>query len=111
MQKVRDEGGVISSTLLAELIFHLSRSRSQNLAVEAVAFVEEYPLLSIANTTPEIAMLAGHLRNKYYHRTKSDMSFLDAIHLATAIQCKADTFVTTDNDFSGIEEIPVDIYR
>jgi predicted nucleic acid-binding protein len=96
---------------LAELIFHLSRSRSRNLAVEAVAFVEECPLLSIENTTPEIAMLAGHLRNKYHHRAKSGVSFLDAIHLATAIQRNADTFVTTGNDFSGIEEITVDIYR
>lgn len=56
-------------------------------------------------------MLAGHLRNKYHHRAKSGVSFLDAIHLATAIQRNADTFVTTGNDFSGIEEITVDIYR
>ncbi len=110
-QEVRDEGGVISSALLTELVFHLSRSHHENIAIEAAAFIEEYPLLSIANVTPEIATLAGRLRNKYYHRSTCDLSFLDAIHLATAVVCGAEKLVTSDSDFSGIGEIKVDIYR
>jgi hypothetical protein len=51
------------------------------------------------------------LRSKYCHKTKADLSYLDAIHLATAIVCKADTLVKSNDDLSDIEEIKVDIYR
>jgi predicted nucleic acid-binding protein len=110
-QEVRDNGGVISSVLFTELLFKLSKYRGAQAAEEAAAFIEDYPLLSIANVTPEIASLAGSLRTKYYHRSKRALSSLDAIHIATAIVCGAKKFVTSDTDFYGIDEIKVDIYR
>ncbi len=111
LEKVRNEGGIISCVLLTELIFLLRHRSNAQLAAEAAAFVEDYPLLSIANVTSEIASLAGILRSKYYYRTKADLSYLDAIHLATAITQGAEVFVTSDADFVGIEEIKVDSYR
>lgn len=110
-ESVRDHGGIISSVLFTELIFRLTKKQSAQAAAEAAAFIDDYPLLSVANVTPEIASLAGVLRSKYYHRAKRDLSSLDAIHLATAIMCNADALVTSDDDFKGIEEIPVDVYR
>lgn len=110
-ERVRDQGGVISSVLFTELIFCLTKRQSAQAAAEAAAFIEDYPLLSVANVTPEIASLAGILRSKYYHRSKRDLSSLDAIHLATAIICNADTLVTSDDDFNGVDEIKVDVYR
>lgn len=105
---VREQGGVISSVLLTELLYHLSAKQGVQTALEAAVFLEEYPSLSIANVTPEIAILAAELRHKHYSKLRQ-ISYLDCIHLATAITLHAERFVTKDKDFKGIDEMRIEV--
>ncbi len=110
-RQIRERGGIISAAVFAELIFTLRRTDGPEEAAEAAAILEEYPHLSIANVTPEIATFAGALRDKYYHRTKKPLSYIDCINLATAVMFGAKTFVTADADFDDVSEISVERYR
>lgn len=61
-----------------------------------VSFIKSLPV------SLEIASGAGFLRVKY------NLSLPDAIHLATALWCKAEVFITNDQEFKKAKkEIPV----
>ena len=64
--------------------------------------------IKVISVTEEIAELAGKLRAKYYSKERQ-ISFIDCIHLATAIVSKAEKFVTGDKDFLGVEEIKIEL--
>jgi len=108
--EIKEEEGVISSALCCEITFLLSRKIGEQAAYETLIFLDGLPHLEIVSVTQEIAILAGRLRNKYYSKTR-EISYLDCIHLATAITSRAKRFITADHDFEGVEELPVEIYR
>jgi predicted nucleic acid-binding protein len=54
----------------------------------------------------EIAAYAAELRFKYYDPGERELSYADAIHLATAaIHDDCDTLYSGDPDFAGLDEI------
>ena len=108
---VSQQSCVVSSVLLTELVFHIARRRGSLFAAEAAVLIRNYPNLTVIDVTDEIAIMAGNLRNKYYNRRDREISFLDCIHLATAVISGATLFVTSDNDFAGVDEIKVALYR
>lgn len=73
--------------------------------------IESNESILIVPLTKEIAKTAADLRLKYYDKKIRDMSFIDAINLATGIFTGCDKFYTGDKDFDGITEIEVNNIR
>ena len=69
-----------------------------------------YPNLRIEPANNEITVLAGRLRYKYYKNKQREISYLDCIHLATAILTKCKKFVTGDKDFKDVKELEIEVY-
>ncbi|MBI2583573.1 MAG: PIN domain-containing protein [Candidatus Aenigmarchaeota archaeon] len=111
LNEVREKGGIASAVLLTEIVYHVSRRRNPQFAEEAVAFIRNFPNLSVMEVTVDIAVMAGRLRNKYYKSKTREISFLDCVHLASALSASAQKFVTGDKDFDAVEEMAVEIYR
>ncbi len=107
LKEVKEKGGVISVLVLTELYYHLSKRNLVEEYYKIRVIIDELNI-KIIPVTEEIAELAGKLRAKYYSKERQ-ISFIDCIHLATAIISKAKKFVTGDKDFLGIEEIKVEL--
>ena len=101
---------VISSTVFSELFYHVAKKWGVEKADERVSFITSYPNLRTEPANNEITVLAGRLRYKYYKYKQREISYLDCIHLATAILTKCTKFVTGDKDFKDVEEIEVEVY-
>lgn len=103
-------GGIISSTVLAEVFFHVARRNTVDNASKAITFIKSMENLHIVDANQDISILAGELRHKYYKKSQKELSYLDCIHLATAINKNCNKFITGDKDFEGIEEIETEVY-
>lgn len=102
---------VISSGVFSELFYHVAKKWGVEKAEERIAFITSYPNLTITPVNNEISILAGRLRYKYYRKPpQREISYLDCIHLATAIFTNCKKFVTGDKDFEDIEEIDIEVY-
>lgn len=110
LSEIETKGGVISSVLLTEVFFHIARRSSPAEAANAISFLRAIKNLAIVDVTQDISLLAGNLRAKYYSRRQREISFMDCIHLATAIIEGCKVFVTGDKDFKGVEEIEAEVY-
>ncbi|MBI2578701.1 MAG: PIN domain-containing protein [Candidatus Aenigmarchaeota archaeon] len=108
-KKYLQEKGVVSSILLTEIGFHVSR-RKRSRADEILFYIQSLPNIEVVPVTTEVAMLAGKLRAKYRKKIKKQLTYFDSIHLATAINQKCTRFITGDRGFEEIKEIPVEVY-
>jgi predicted nucleic acid-binding protein len=104
LERLKEEGGVISTMALAEIRFHIARKFGLQHADEALHFVANIPNLTILPLVTDAARLAAGLRLKYYS-VKRPLSFADATHIATAVLAGCSMFHSGDPDFRGIEEI------
>lgn len=102
------EGAVLSTLALAEIWYVIARKLGISGADQFLSIVERSPNLRIVPVNTTIAKYAAQLRLKYYS-PKCQLSYADAVHLATAIAMRCSKFVSGDGDFSGIAEIPVEI--
>ncbi|MBI5061889.1 MAG: PIN domain-containing protein [Candidatus Aenigmarchaeota archaeon] len=109
IREVEKEGGKASSLIFSEVIFHVSRRNPQKVDW-AITLIKSIRNLEIVDADESVSILAGRLRHKYYKKTERELSYLDCVHLATAITSGCNKFVTGDKDFSGIEEIEVEVY-
>jgi predicted nucleic acid-binding protein len=103
-------GYIVSSVVLTEVIYHLLRKGKVEESEDFLVFIESSENLKVVDVNKEIAVLAAKLRNKYYKKGKVGISYLDCIHLATAIVTGCSKFVTGDKDFEVVKEIKVEIY-
>jgi len=106
---LRNSRGVVSSILLAELAFHVSR-RKRSKAAEILFYVQSLPNIEIIGVDEEIAGLAGLLRSKYRGKIQKKLTYFDCLHLATAMQSKCRKFITGDRGFREITDIEVEVY-
>ena len=106
---LRNSRGVVSSILLAELAFHVSR-RKRSKAAEILFYVQSLPNIEIIGVDEEIAGLAGLLRSKYRGKIQKKLTYFDCLHLATAMQSKCKKFITGDRGFREITDIEVEVY-
>lgn len=54
----------------------------------------------------EVGEYAAELRAKYYENGTGELSYVDAIHLATAtVHDECDALYTGNDDFAGVEEV------
>jgi len=101
---------VASSLVLAEVKYRIGRELGEDRAVEACVFVRAISNLSLVDVTPEIAEAAASLRLRYYS-PKSQLSFADCIHAATALSKNCDFLATGDEDFSAIKELKTELVK
>lgn len=100
--------GVTSTVAMLEVKYRIAKKFGLEKAEETVVTVEEISNLSILPVTLDIAKFAANLRIKYYSSEKQ-LSFIDTINLATAILTSCNNFYTGDKDFTGVEEIKVEV--
>lgn len=101
-----EEGGLIAPTVIAEVSYRLRTVEDAATADEAVNAIRDYDHIESVPVIDEIAAYAAELRYKYYDRGDCELSYADAIHLATAVahdDCRA--LYSGDPDFAGVEEI------
>ena len=111
LKESKKAGIVISSAMFTELAFHIRKRKSREKTEEILFYIQSLPNLEVAPVTMEIAKHAGILRAKY-RRLKSPKKFtyLDCIHIATAVEMKCTKFITGDRGFKDIKEINTEIY-
>ena len=105
-----EEGCAISTVGLTEVVFHLIRKGFGEVVEDFLLFVRTFQKLRVINVDEEIAVKAGKIRGKYYNKSECELSFLDCIHIATALIAGCAKIVTGDRDFSRVKEIEVEVY-
>lgn len=103
---------VISTAMLEEISFHIARRKGFARAEEVLFLIRTLPNIEVIPVTADIASLAGHLKAKYYKHPEieKNMTYMDCLHLATAIQTGCTKFVTGDKALRNIRDIPVEVY-
>jgi len=101
-----DVGGLISPTIIAEVSYRVRRVENEETAAEAVRAIREYEYIDCMPLIEEIAEYAAELRFKYYTPGERELSYADAIHLATAVvHDECDVLYSGDPDFDDLAEI------
>jgi predicted nucleic acid-binding protein len=101
-----DEGGLVAPTVLAEVSYRIRSVENGETADEAIRAIRDYDHIESMPLVDDIGEYAAELRFDYYEPGERELSYADAIHLATAIahdDCRA--LYTGDPDFEGIDEI------
>jgi len=101
-----EEGGLIAPTVLTEVSYRVRVVEDEATATDAVRAMREYEHIDSVPLIDEVAEYAAALRYKYYDPGERELSYADAIHLATAIQYdECDALYSGDPDFDGIDEM------
>ena len=100
--------GITSSIVMAEIAWAFLREGKGGIELElARRVIEDMRGLKIINVDTEVAWSAGKLRRKYYGK-KLQLSYQDAVYLATCIREAVDAFYTTDTHLLKIKtDIPI----
>jgi predicted nucleic acid-binding protein len=100
------EGGIITPTVLAEVSYRLRVVDDDGTADEAVRAIHDYEHIDSVAVIDEVAEYAAELRFEYYEGGERELSYADAIHLATAVvHDDCDVLYSGDPDFADIDEI------
>lgn len=101
-----EEGGIIAPTVLAEVSYRVRVVEDEVTAEEAVRAIRAYDHIDSIPVIDEIAEYAAELRFDYYEHGTRELSYADAIHLATAIVYDdCDCLYSGDPDFEDFDEI------
>lgn len=106
----RDERGVVSTIALTEIDYILARDADRTTADLVTSAIEDIDAIHVVPVSSEVALYASRLRSKYYERRENELSYADAIHLATAILLDCDELHTGDEDFASIEELSTTVH-
>lgn len=101
-----EEGGLIAPTVITEVSYRVRTVEDAATADETVSAMLDYDHIRSVPVIDEIAAYAAELRFKYYDRGDRELSYADAIHLATAVvhdDCRA--LYSGDPDFAEVDEI------
>lgn len=99
-------GGLISPTIIAEVSYRVRRVDDEATAEEAIRAIRECEHIDCMPLIDDIAEYGAELRFKYYEPGEREISYADAIHLATAsAHDECDTLYSGDPDFDGLNEI------
>jgi len=101
-----DEGGLIAPTVVAEVSYRIRSVEDQETAEEAIRAIRDYEHVESLPLIDDIAEYAAELRFKYYEPGERELSYADAIHLATAaVHDECHTLYSGDPDFENLDEI------
>ncbi|MDP2629399.1 MAG: type II toxin-antitoxin system VapC family toxin [Candidatus Harrisonbacteria bacterium] len=94
---------VFSAIGLLEILVGPKKKKRYDLAAEYRQLLTSFPNLAIRGLNENIIEIASDLRASYTIATP------DAIHLATAIDSKASSFITNDKKLQNVKEIKVNL--
>ena len=101
-----DEGGLITPTVIAEVSYRVRVVEDGETANKAVRAMREFQHIESMPLIDDIAAYAAELRFRYYGRGDRELSYADAIHIATAVvHDDCDVLYSGDPDFADIDEI------
>ena len=101
-----DEGGLITPTVIAEVSYRVRVVEDGETANKAVRAMREFQHIESMPLIDDIAAYAAELRFRYYERGDRELSYADAIHIATAVvHDDCDVLYSGDPDFADIDEI------
>ncbi|WP_226479835.1 type II toxin-antitoxin system VapC family toxin [Natrinema amylolyticum] len=101
-----DEGGLIAPTVLAEVSYRIRSVEDEATADEAIRAIRDYEHIESIPLIDDIGEYAAELRFEYYEPGERELSYADAIHLATAaIHDDCHTLYSGDPDFEGFEAL------
>lgn len=106
---LQNERGIISSTVLMEIRYRFLRKFGKEKADLIIHTIESFENLGIVPVTSGVAKYAADLRDKYYQKGEKELSYGDAIHLATAILTGCEKLYSSDPDFENIDEMNTEI--
>lgn len=111
IEHAEQEGGVVSTTVLAEVYYVLDREKETDAADKAMEMITEFENIDVLPVTSSIAIRGAQLRRKYYSQADDcTPSYAGMIHLATAEEIdECDLLCTGDFDFEDITEIQCQI--
>jgi predicted nucleic acid-binding protein len=101
-----DEGGLIAPTVIAEVSYRVRVVEDGETANEAVRAMREFQHIESMPLIDDIAEYAAELRFRYYEPGDRELSYADAIHVATAVvhdDCAV--LYSGDPDFADVDEI------
>lgn len=101
----RERGGALSTMGVAELDYVLTRETDRDTADELVSAIEDMDGFHVMSVSLEVARFASRIRSKYYERRTCELSYGDAIHIATASLLDCTELHTGDSDFDGVDEV------
>lgn len=94
---------VASTLILTELLVPAFRAEDSSRAQEVLRLLTHFPHLTLIEVTASIASEASRIRAESSLRTP------DALHLATALMQKVDWFVTNDQAFTRLPNLPLKV--
>lgn len=92
---------VSSALLITEVLTKPLKDGNKGLADQYLAFISTFPNLGLREIDQNVAHQAAKLRARYGFKTP------DALFLATALEEKAEAFITNDVRLKGIENIEI----
>ncbi|SNZ15702.1 Predicted nucleic acid-binding protein, contains PIN domain [Natronoarchaeum philippinense] len=110
IEEARSNGGVVSAIALAEVDYILARDVDREAADLVTGAIEGFDAIDVVPVSSEVALYASQLRSKYYQRRERELSYADAIHLATAALLDCTVLYTGDSDFEDVEEVDAVVY-
>ena len=106
---LQHEKGIISSTVLMEVRYRFLRKFGKEKADRVIHIIENFSNLEIIPVTGGVAKYAADLRDRYYQKGERELSYGDAVHLATAILTGCEKLYSGDPDFENIQGINTEI--
>lgn len=101
-----EERGLIAPTVITEVAYRTRVAADAAAADEAVQAIRGIDGLESLPLVASVAEYAADLRYKYYERDTRELSYADAIHLATAVvHDDCHTLYSGDPDFEDFDEI------
>ena len=107
-----ETSGLIAPTVIAEVSYRVRRVEDDATAAETVSAIHDFEHIESMPLIDAIAEYAAELRADHYKPGQRELSYADAIHLATAIthdDCNAlysgDPDVGDISDIDGIETV------
>ncbi len=109
IKKLEKRDGVISSTVVMEVKYRIKKKYDRELSDRTVHAIEAFDNLTILPVNSKVAKYAAELRDKYYERDTRELSYADAIHIATAIMSDCEVLYSGDPDFEDIDEVNTEV--
>ena len=111
IHEAQDAGGIVSTIALTEVDYILNREVGSEPADLVTSAIEDFEQIHVVPVTSEIALYASRLRTKYYQRRERELSYADAIHLATAVLTDCEILHTGDSDFEDLDELETVVHQ
>ena len=107
-----EHDGYTDTIVIAEIVYAFLSQGLDDEAVEARAYIERIPNLTIIEEVPtSISHRGAELEKKYFKRAgKTFFSLYDSIHLALAEQ-SSDIILTSDSDFRVLQKLRSNLSR